>query len=78
VAPPELVVATGYGAWNDYLADLFLARSPADVPRHWDVPAPIGADPVQVCLPVLRMQWVREIRPLPRRTDGATERFARA
>lgn len=68
-APAELVLATDYGAWNDYLAALF--EGPA--PRGWDVPTPIAHELVQVCLPVLRAEWVREVRPLPRSPGGVTD-----
>jgi hypothetical protein len=74
-APMQLVLASDYGAWNDYLYDL--SRGPAAVPR-WDVPTPIADDLVQVCLPVLRAEWVREVRSLPRSPDEVTDRAARA
>jgi hypothetical protein len=70
-APAELLFVTDYGAWNDYLADLFVAD--ATVPAAWDVPTPIGPELVQVCLPVLRAAWVREIRPLPRSQGEVTD-----
>ena len=64
VAPEELVVVTDYGAWNDHLEALFLAT---DGSRPvWDVSTPVADEPAQVCLPVLRAEWVREIRPLAR------------
>jgi hypothetical protein len=63
-APAGLVLATDYGAWNDHLSDLFRAADPG--PPAWDVPTPVAHELVQVCLPVLRAGWVREIRPLPR------------
>jgi hypothetical protein len=69
-APAELVLASDYGAWNDYLYDL--ARGADPVPR-WDAPTPIADDLVQVCLPVLRAEWVREVRPLPRSPDEVTD-----
>ena len=75
-APSELTVATDYRVWNDYLAELFTVG--ADVPRTWDVPTPIGAELVQVCLPMLRRLWVREIRPLPRSRDEVSDWFAPA
>jgi hypothetical protein len=60
-APAELVVTSDYGAWNDYLEALFLGS-----PVQWDVTAPSGRTaPEQVCLPYLRAEWVREVRPLP-------------
>jgi hypothetical protein len=65
-APAELVLATRYGPWNDYLYEVFQAGSTAGVPRAWDVPTPVEDELVQVCLPILRAEWVREIRPLPR------------
>ncbi|WP_028925095.1 hypothetical protein [Pseudonocardia acaciae] len=60
-APAELVVSSDYGAWNDYLEALFHDRS-----YEWQ---PGGAD--QACLPYLRAEWVREVRPLP--TSGWDE-----
>ena len=74
-APTELVLATDYGAWNDYIYDL--ADGLDAVPR-WDVPTPIADEQVQVCLPALRAEWVREIRPLPRSQDEVTDWLARA
>lgn len=75
-APSELVVATDYHAWNDYLADLFTAG--ADALRTWEVLPSVGAELVQVCLPVLRKHWVREIRPLPRSEVEAGDWFGPA
>ncbi len=70
-APAELVLASDYGAWNDYLFALF---DDAEAARPaWDVPTPIAGELVQVCLPVLRAEWVREIRPLPRSPDEVTD-----
>ncbi|OZM83817.1 hypothetical protein [Pseudonocardia sp. MH-G8] len=63
-APAALAMATDYGAWNDYLAELF--GTTGVVPTAWDVPTPIGRELVQVCLPVLRAEWVRQVHPLPR------------
>jgi hypothetical protein len=62
-APAELAVESDYGAWNDYLEALITGR-----PAEWDGQAvPVdGEKPVQVCLPFLRAEWVRDIRPLPR------------
>jgi hypothetical protein len=74
-APARLVLASDYGAWNDYLYDL--SHGLDAVPR-WDVPTPIAEDLVQVCLPMLRAEWVREVRPLPRSPDEVTDRAARA
>jgi len=74
-APAELVLASDYGAWNDYLYDL--ADGVDAVPR-WDVPTPIEHEQVQVCLPVLRAEWVREVRPLPCSPDEVTDWCARA
>jgi hypothetical protein len=72
-APAELLVATDYGAWNDYVFALFEADSAESVPTTWDVPTSIGDALVQVCLPVLRAEWVREIRPLPRSEDDVSD-----
>jgi hypothetical protein len=72
-APAELLLVTDYGAWNDYLFALFEADSTEAVPRTWDVPTPLGDELVQVCLPVLRAEWVRDIRPLPRSEDDVVE-----
>jgi hypothetical protein len=74
-APTELVLASDYGAWNDYISDLF---DGVDAVPQWDVPTPIADELVQVCLPVLRADWVREIRPLPRSPDEVTDWEARA
>jgi hypothetical protein len=63
-APAALVHVTDYGAWNDDLAARFAGAPPH--PPAWDVPTPLGDGLVQVCLPVLRADWVREVRPLPR------------
>jgi len=63
-APAALVHVTDYHAWNDDLAARFAGAAPD--PPPWDVPTPIGHGLVQVCLPVLRAAWVREVRPLPR------------
>jgi hypothetical protein len=70
-APSELVLATDYGAWNDYLFALFDDAGP--VPRGWDVPTPVADELVQVCLPALRAEWVRAVRPLPRSPDEVTD-----
>jgi hypothetical protein len=75
-APAEQVLATDYGAWNDDLAARFAGA--AQEPPAWDVPTPIGDGLVQVCLPVLRAEWVREVRPLPRSPDDVADRAARA
>ena len=74
-APTELVLASDYGAWNDYISDLFDGR--LAVPR-WDVPTAIADELVQVCLPALRAEWVRGIRPLPRSPDEVTDWSVRA
>ncbi|HYH32660.1 MAG TPA: hypothetical protein VD903_19990 [Pseudonocardia sp.] len=74
-APAGLVLATDYGAWNDDLAARFTGPAPH---RAWDVPTPIGDELVQVCLPVLRAGWVRDIRPLPRSEHEVTDWSARA
>jgi hypothetical protein len=74
-APAELVLASDYGAWNDYLYDL--ADGVDAIPR-WDVPTPIADVQVQVCLPFLRTEWVREVRSLPRSPDEVTDWGARA
>jgi hypothetical protein len=60
-APAEFAVASDYGAWNDYLEALFLGN-----PAQWELTAvPRRWGPEQVCLPYLRAEWVREVRPLP-------------
>ncbi|TQM05841.1 hypothetical protein [Pseudonocardia kunmingensis] len=74
-APAELVLATDYGAWNDDLAARFTGAAPH--PPPWDVPTPIGEELVQVCLPVLRAEWVREVRPLPRSAREVSDWSAR-
>ncbi len=74
-APAELVLASDYGAWNDYLYDL--ADGVDAVPR-WDVPTLIADEQVQVCLPFLRAEWVREVRRLPRSPDEVTDWCAHA
>ena len=61
-APTELCLASDYGAWNDYQFELHRG---GDAPATWDVPAPFAERLVQVCLPELRAEWVRAIRPLP-------------
>jgi hypothetical protein len=70
-APAELVLATDYGAWNDYLFALFDGTE--RVPPGWDVPTPVAYELVQVCLPLLRAEWVREVRPLPRTPQEVTD-----
>jgi hypothetical protein len=74
-APTELVLASDYGAWNDYLYDL---ADGLDAVPAWDVPTPIGDKRVQVCLPFLRAEWVQEVRWLPHSPDEVTEWAARA
>jgi hypothetical protein len=61
-APPELVVASDYGAWNDFLEALFLGE-----PASWEPAASNRSvpGPEQVCLPFLRAEWVRGVRSLP-------------
>ena len=59
-APAELTVVSDYGAWNDHLEALFHG-GPAD----WNVTHPVRAQPEQVCVPYLRAEWVRDVRPLP-------------
>jgi hypothetical protein len=70
-APAELVLATDYRAWNDYLFALFDGAEP--VPPGWDIPTPVADELVQVCLPLLRAEWVREVRPLPQAPEEVTE-----
>lgn len=70
-APARLVLATDYGAWNDDLAARFSGDAPD--PPAWDVPTRIGDGLVQVCLPVLRAEWVRDVRPLPRRAGEVAD-----
>lgn len=66
-APPELVVESDYGAWNDHLCALV-----ENAPTAWHVSSvPAGGELVQACLPHLRAEWVREVRPLP--TSGWDE-----
>jgi len=77
-APADLLVATDYGAWNDYLFALLESGSAQAVPMTWDVPTPIGDALVQVCLPFLRTEWVREIRPLPGSEDEVADWAASA
>jgi hypothetical protein len=61
-APAGLAVESDYGAWNDYLECVFTGAS-----AEWDVSAVVPQEePAQVCLPCLRAEWVRDIRPLPR------------
>jgi hypothetical protein len=74
-APEGLAHATDYGAWCDYLFALFDGTAE---PSGWDVPTSIDGELVQVCLPVLRAEWVREVRPLPRSPDDVTDWSARA
>ncbi|HLU58291.1 MAG TPA: hypothetical protein VKZ81_22760 [Pseudonocardia sp.] len=74
-APAELVLASDYGAWNDHLAER-VGGGPADA--RWDVPTPIGDELVQACLPALRLERVRAIRPLPASADQVTHPAARA
>jgi hypothetical protein len=74
-APESLAHATDYGAWCDYMSALF--DGPA-APRGWDAPTPIDGEPVQVSLPAIRAEWVREIRPLPRSPAEVTDSSARA
>src|SRR5205823_6638312 len=61
-AHAELAVQYDYGAWNDYLEAVITGR-----PAEWDLRAvrADGDEPVQVCLPYLRSDWVRDVRPLP-------------
>ncbi len=61
-APSELCLASDYGAWNDYQYELHRGGA---APTSWDVPCPLAQRLVQVCLPELRADWVREIRSLP-------------
>ncbi|GAA5124519.1 hypothetical protein [Pseudonocardia adelaidensis] len=75
-APGELALATDYGAWNDYLFALLDGVEP--VPPGWDVPTPVADELVQVCLPGLRAEWVREVRPLPRSPHDVTDWSASA
>ncbi|MHA6620206.1 hypothetical protein [Pseudonocardia sp. DLS-67] len=70
-APAELILATAYGAWNDYLFALF--DGPDAAVPGWDVPAAVADELVQVCLPALRAEWVQEVRPLPRSPDEVTD-----
>lgn len=72
-APTNLVVVSDYGVWNDYLAALLDGR-----PSRWQIAPtgrsgdpPGGSGPEQACVPYLRADWVREVRPLP--TTGWAE-----
>ncbi|WP_191244836.1 hypothetical protein [Amycolatopsis deserti] len=58
-APEHLAVASDYGRWNDFLAASLEGRECA-----WE-PGPAEREPVQVCLPYLLADWVRDVRPLP-------------
>ena len=53
-APPELAVVSDYGRWNDFLAD----------GGPWS-PGPVRGGLVQVCVPYLSLEWVRQVDPLP-------------
>lgn len=64
-APAELTVASDYGRWNDHLAALFESDC-----IEWEIGGP-ATEPVQICLPQLRAEWVRAVRPLP--TTGWNE-----
>jgi hypothetical protein len=93
-APAELALASDYGVWNDYLFALFDDSGSVpcgwDVPTpvaderaceriNVTAPARSASDElVQVCLPALRAEWVREVRPLPRSPDDVTDWEARA
>jgi hypothetical protein len=74
-APAELVVASDYGAWNDHLYEAFQAAAAGRTPTSWSAaPVPIGDhELVQVCLPILRLEWVREIRALPCSATAPTD-----
>lgn len=60
-APDDLVVLSDYGKWCDYL------MAPVGSVGEWNPGAldPHSAVPVQACLPSLRSEWVRTVRPLP-------------
>ena len=73
-APERLTHVTDYGAWCDFLFSLFDGSAE---PSGWDVPTAIEDELVQVCLPVLRADWVREVRSLPRSPE-VTDWSARA
>ena len=59
-APADLVVASDYGRWND-----FLAATLAGQEHVWEPCPDFAREPVQVCLPYLRAEWVLRVRPLP-------------
>ncbi|GAA4965883.1 hypothetical protein WHI96_21005 [Pseudonocardia tropica] len=62
-APVSSTYDSCYGSWNDHLADRF-----DDPDARWTPtpPSPSSHEPVQVCLPLLRAEWVRAVRELPR------------
>lgn len=64
-APTDLLVTSNYGAWNDFLAITLTGGT-----ATWEIGVtdPTSWGPQQVCLPYLRKEWIRDIRPLP--TDG--------
>ncbi|WP_232665772.1 hypothetical protein [Pseudonocardia sp. TRM90224] len=59
-APDELVVRSDYGAWNDYMSDVFEGK-----PAEWDPAGRPAQVPAQICLPFLLAEWVLAVRPLP-------------
>jgi hypothetical protein len=71
-APAARCLASDYGAWNDFQ---FALHSGEEAPSAWDVPTPVEEELVQVCLPELRREWVREVRALPRRLTGPDDRL---
>ena len=71
-APAARCLASDYGAWNDFQ---FALHSGGEAPPTWDVPTPVADELVQVCLPELRREWVREVRALPRRLTAADDRL---
>ncbi|MFF5987734.1 hypothetical protein [Prauserella flavalba] len=60
-APDGLVFLSDYGSWNDYLAAWFDDPEAVWAPGQ---PAEFTRLP-QACVPYLRGEWVRTVRPLP-------------
>lgn len=60
--PDEMIVLSDYGQWCEYL------MTPVSELGEWvpDRIVPTEGVLVQACLPLLRAEWVRAVRPLPR------------
>lgn len=56
-APADLVLLTDYGDWCDAVL--------ADVARWTPGPVTTGRHPAQATLPLLRLEWVSDVVPLP-------------